>query len=123
MVHNISKYVKSHPESVSDLAYTLALKRDTMRYRTSLLAKAPDDSLNETDQINFPSVKTASPSPVSFVFTGQGAQWPQMGRELFVEYPSFAARMAHLDTVLAKVQPQGSTWSIRGEYQPIAGRI
>lgn len=116
MVKNIRKYAATHADSLSDLAYTLAVKRDTMRHRTCLLLrKTPEDGHNKTDDINFPSAKTASPSPVSFVFTGQGAQWPQMGQELFAAYPTFAARITDLDTVLEKIQPQGSTWSIRGK--------
>lgn len=116
MVENINRYADDHPDSLSNLAYTLAMKRDTMRHRTCLLlTKTPEDSQNKTDQMNFSSVKTDAPSPVSFVFTGQGAQWPQMGQELFAEYPTFASRIADLDAVLKKLQPQGSAWSIRGE--------
>lgn len=117
MVQNIQKYVEDHPGSVSDLAYTLALKRDEMRYRTCLLlTRNPQHSKNRSGQMNFPSVKTASPSPVSFVFTGQGAQWPQMGKALFTEYSTFANRIDDLDIVLEKIQSQGSKWSIRREF-------
>ncbi|KAJ0120167.1 polyketide synthase [Diaporthe amygdali] len=89
MVQNIRKYAEDHSGSVSDLAK------------------------NRSDQMNFPSVKTASPSPVSFVFTGQGAQWPQMGKALFTEYLTFANRIDDLDIVLEKIQSQGSKWSMR----------
>lgn len=119
MVENIRKYAEEHPESLSDFAYTLAMKRDIVRHRTCLLlTKTPEDTQNKTDQINFPVAKTASPSPVSLVFTGQGARWPQMGQELFTEYP---ISRAGSPLFLKKVQPQGSSWSIRGRHHLIAG--
>jgi acyl transferase domain-containing protein len=51
---------------------------------------------------------------VNFVFTGQGAQWPGMGKGLMEEFTSFAEDMHELDVVLAKL-PHPPVWTITGE--------
>ncbi|CAL3970576.1 unnamed protein product, partial [Diplocarpon coronariae] len=40
---------------------------------------------------------------IGFIFTGQGAQWYAMGRELFDAYPIFAATMERIDRYLTKL--------------------
>lgn len=121
MAHNIRGYIEKHPDRVADLAFTLAMKRDTLRHRTCLLmnpgSKETENGLCET---KFPMVKSTPPSPVSFVFTGQGAQWPQMGHEL-LDFPVFASTLHDLDNVLHKIQPKNDKWSLLGKCQSHSG--
>lgn len=67
----------------ADLAYTLAARRTRFPFRSFAVA-ADLDALAATLQAGaLPKALRAgrSDSPI-FVFTGQGAQWPAMGREL-----------------------------------------
>ncbi|CAL3970577.1 unnamed protein product, partial [Diplocarpon coronariae] len=48
---------------------------------------------------------------IGFIFTGQGAQWYAMGRELFDAYPIFAATMERIDRYLTKL---GANFSLLG---------
>lgn len=61
-------------------------------------------------------IKTGSGSfsklPIAFVFTGQGAQWPQMGKELIEEFPSFRRTIQDLDSVLQAI-PNGPSWTLQ----------
>lgn len=49
--------------------------------------------------------------PIAFVFTGQGAQWPAMGRELLLEYPVFLKTIRALDETLSRL-PHAPSWSL-----------
>ncbi|THC90671.1 hypothetical protein EYZ11_009864 [Aspergillus tanneri] len=51
---------------------------------------------------------------VGFVFTGQGAQWPQMGLELLASFPLARSCVERLDTVLQRL-PNRPTWSLYDE--------
>ncbi|KAL9091339.1 MAG: hypothetical protein Q9165_004973 [Trypethelium subeluteriae] len=51
--------------------------------------------------------------PIAFVFTGQGAQWPQMGFELIRHFPSFRNTINRLDSTLAHLTDHPPTWSLR----------
>ncbi|EEY14055.1 fatty acid synthase S-acetyltransferase [Verticillium alfalfae VaMs.102] len=53
--------------------------------------------------------KESEPLRMGFVFTGQGAQWYGMGRELFEQYPIYAAAIARADDCLRAF---GADWSL-----------
>ncbi|CAG8888828.1 unnamed protein product [Penicillium egyptiacum] len=50
---------------------------------------------------------------IGFTFTGQGAQWPQMGAQLLHEFGVFRRTIQYLDAVLSKLQKKPS-WTIEG---------
>jgi acyl transferase domain-containing protein len=52
-------------------------------------------------------------APVVWVFTGQGAQWAQMGKEIIQEHPLVSRRIDELDAILARL-PEPPLWTIRG---------
>nr|ALQ32787.1 putative polyketide synthase [Fusarium bulbicola] len=96
---------------LSDLSYTLINHRTSFPWRFSIVA----DSIKAlTDKLE------ASPSPVratvdpklGFVFTGQGAQWYAMGRELLSVYPTFSTSIFAADLYLREL---GCPWSLVGE--------
>ncbi|KAI3392455.1 hypothetical protein diail_5699 [Diaporthe ilicicola] len=81
---NIEEYVRSHPDHVDDLAYTLAQRREHLKLRSYCIIDDDTASFRVS-----PQFKSQSPRKAAFVFTGQGAQWLHMGKELMLEYPSF----------------------------------
>ncbi|KAI1846288.1 hypothetical protein JX266_007493 [Neoarthrinium moseri] len=79
--------------TLSDLAYTLNQKRSHFPWRVA----AQSSTISELrDNFRTGPLKPLNASQVprlGFVFTGQGAQWYAMGRELIYTYPTFAETM------------------------------
>ncbi|OHW97941.1 polyketide synthase [Colletotrichum incanum] len=95
----VDKHLSNPAISVKlrDLAYTLNERRSRLYHRGFLIA-------NKADGLDLPSlvrghITDQTPS-VALVFTGQGAQWPEMGRDLLQTFPLAAHCVKHLDTVL-----------------------
>ncbi|OAX79463.1 hypothetical protein ACJ72_06218 [Emergomyces africanus] len=97
-------------EFISDLAYTLSQKRSDFRWKTYVVAA----SIPELEE-NLSTVKTRPkpantdrPPRIGFVFTGQGAQYPGMGKQ-FMIYPVFRKS---LEDATAYMKALGSPWSL-----------
>jgi acyl transferase domain-containing protein len=99
--------------NVLDLARTLGTRRSKLSERGYALVG--QKTLGENLQPEFLQTvilsKTYSVHPFAFVFTGQGAQWPQMGKELLTEFPSFKQSIQELDSVLQKL-PERPGWTL-----------
>ncbi|MDW4905793.1 SDR family NAD(P)-dependent oxidoreductase [Streptomyces sp. ADMS] len=85
--------------AVTELAGTLAWRRDHFPERAAFLAAGPEElrtaltALAE-DRADATGVVTGRATPrgrTAFVFPGQGSQWRDMGRELYRDSPVFAA--------------------------------
>jgi len=76
--------------SLSSLSHTLCNRRSHYSCRLSCVAKDHVELLGKLDQASKNPSRNigAMHVPINFVFTGQGAQWPQMGRQLLVNGPT-----------------------------------
>ena len=105
-------YLSSRPESIADLSYTLALRREPLPYRAFLVA--PTNASNDALQLSSIE-KVGEYKETAFVFTGQGAQWPGMAASLLISSEIFrdsiAAMQAALETCASPPQ-----WSLRGRF-------
>ncbi|KAB8234043.1 polyketide synthase module [Aspergillus alliaceus] len=94
-----------------DVAYTLNVRRSQLFHRGYLITK-------QSHNLNFESVvrgkKSICPPKVGFVFTRQGAQWPEMGRELLKAFPVARMCIKRLDAVLRGL-PDPPSWSLYDE--------
>lgn len=94
-----------------DLCYTLANRRSYLNTKGFLLASeaAASDGF-ATDKLIVQ--KESSPClPLGFVFTGQGAQWPQMGKELLEKNHKFLTTLRRLDGILKEL-PEHPSWTL-----------
>lgn len=95
---------------ISDLAYTLSEKRSRHYYRAFTVTNS---SHIEQDSLVF-GQKAISAPKIGFVFTGQGAQWSQMGLDLVDTFPQAKAIIQKLDEVLQKL-PNPPKWKLLEE--------
>ncbi|KAI1118030.1 hypothetical protein F5Y14DRAFT_447438 [Nemania sp. NC0429] len=111
MVENFESYLSKHPERIADLAYTLANRREHLPNRTFVVGNR--------DQVGRPSpaVTVQQNLNIVMVFTGQGAQWPSMGRDLFRENTSFRSTIKALDKFLAMLGDDSPKWIIEQELR------
>lgn len=69
-------YLDTHLDRVKDLAYTLARRREHLSLRSYCIAKDRGGDENDSIPLDIsPQSKFTGTRDVSFVFTGQGAQW------------------------------------------------
>lgn len=93
--------------SLTDLAYTLSERRTHHFHRAYVVARNL-----ELQENAFVLGKINSEKPrVGFIFTGQGAQWPQMGKDLLEVFPSTRVLLQELDQVLQSL-PNAPAWSL-----------
>ena len=61
-----------------------------------------------------PSTKLKAIPKIHFIFTGQGAQWPGMGKELMQDFLAFSEDIRAMDEILAQL-PDPPNWTIEGD--------
>jgi acyl transferase domain-containing protein len=111
MVRDHQFYYMGNTSRLSDMAYTLAMKRETLSYCAFCIADGVDDwkPFNSTRHGSYDH------GMLVFVFSGQGAQWAQMGKALIESIPSFRGSMEEMDKVLQSLRDRPK-WTLRGPY-------
>ena len=97
-----------------DLAYTLSSRRSMMQWRYSFVARSHLEIMGSLEQKSFPTKIASDDLRVAFVFTGQGAQWFAMGRELINSQSQFSASLIKSDIILRGL---GSGWNLLHELR------
>ncbi|KKZ65546.1 hypothetical protein EMCG_08619 [[Emmonsia] crescens] len=104
-IKTLEIYLEKHPEAfdvhlMNNLAYTLCQRRNHLSWKVAV--SSPSSSkLIEALSTNITPQRSVDEPLIGFVFTGQGAQWDKMGRELLGTYPVFRATMETADECLA----------------------
>ncbi|KAI0879957.1 polyketide synthase [Annulohypoxylon maeteangense] len=109
LVQQISERVTQvrDKETIQNLAYTLAKGRDYLRHKSFLLVDHQDGcgKLVPVTTDGATPTGTANLLPLGFVFTGQGAQYVGMAKELMLESQHFRNTIRRLDSVLCTLAP------------------
>ncbi|MED2646764.1 type I polyketide synthase, partial [Bacillus thuringiensis] len=92
-------YLKENPEiSLSDTAYTLQKGRREFPYRTAVVANGIEDAIEKLVDTGLEKTNAMESRPLAFLFSGQGSQYINMGRDLYENEPVFRE---HVDQGLA----------------------
>ncbi|KAG6037958.1 Type I Iterative PKS [Claviceps citrina] len=94
MAKQYEDWVAKNPNAVRDVAYTLAHRREHLPHRSYAVFN------NGTLSRAAMPTKATKKHELVMVFTGQGAQWACMGRELVQSDETFRSSIRHLDKVL-----------------------
>ncbi|ROT42957.1 hypothetical protein SODALDRAFT_288666 [Sodiomyces alkalinus F11] len=101
-------------DKLPDLAYTLANRREHLAHRSFKIVGNNDLPASQGRKI------PGQPVSLVMVFTGQGAQWPRMGRELLLRDDLvFQKTIQKLDKYLEEIADPPA-WTIEGELQKSA---
>ncbi|RDW76674.1 type I polyketide synthase [Aspergillus mulundensis] len=136
MVSNTMEYLQQRkekepdmtPEQVNALMQNLAWTLTQHRTRFSWVSAIPVkysasldtviDALESPAPTSKPVRIPDTPARIGMVFTGQGAQWHAMGRELITPYPVFRATLDEAERYLNEL---GADWSLTEELSKDAG--
>lgn len=107
MAKDYQTYLREHPDRLADVAFTLSSRRERLKIRSYGVASC-------TEELKFhPGAKAVDATKVAFVFTGQGAQWVRMGKQLILHYPSVRTAIRKMDGFLQELE-HAPVWTIEG---------
>ncbi|KAL8949407.1 MAG: hypothetical protein Q9222_004476 [Ikaeria aurantiellina] len=100
----------NHVAYINDLAYTLDTCRSMLAWKSHVIVERSNDLKNLAARVSSPVCASTGVPRLAFVFTGQGAQWFAMGREL-LHYPVFASSVEAAERYNRSL---GCIWSAKG---------
>jgi acyl transferase domain-containing protein len=89
---NLLRHLEANPEvSLPDVAYTLQVGRQAFAYRRAITGPDVDSVIRKLKNLDGVPADAAEAIPrrCAFLFSGQGAQYSGMGRELYAVEPVF----------------------------------
>src|SRR5690606_34718164 len=89
--------------ALADVAYTASTGRAHFNERLALVASSHEEArqkLIEGATGRHQATASSDPAEIAFLFTGQGAQYAGMGRQLYVMHPTFRAALDDCDALL-----------------------
>ncbi|KAJ5887882.1 type I iterative PKS [Penicillium taxi] len=106
-IKRLQAYLETTTSPLADIAYTLGLRREHLPHRAFLVTQS-DGKVSSFER------STSMCAPIIFTFTGQGAQWPGMGRQLIKNVQGFRKDIQMMDRVLQMLKSK-PLWSIEDE--------
>lgn len=113
-------YLQTTPESLADLCFTANTGRSHFKHRLSMVLANKNEAASsklalarrlaafvageQVAQLAQGTVPQTGTSKIAFLFTGQGAQYVGMGRELYQTEPVFRQVLEECDEILRKQQ-------------------
>ncbi|KAF7533432.1 hypothetical protein G7054_g7092 [Neopestalotiopsis clavispora] len=107
-MEQLTIFLEQHPEVfqkglMRNLAYTLCQRRSHLPWRVAVTAKSASELAEALASSDIKPTRTSQAPKVAFVYTGQGAQWHAMGRELLGRYKVFSNVIHAADDCLKRL--------------------
>ncbi|KAI2467435.1 putative polyketide synthase [Annulohypoxylon bovei var. microspora] len=98
--------------NLDDLSHTLATRRSPFQWRSSVVAQNVESLVKSLGADSLGRNRVLGHISTIFVFTGQGAQWAQMGYHLLLGDNEFSRSISLSEAIL---QSLGAQWSLIDE--------
>jgi len=95
-----------------NLAYTIGQRRSFLPWKIVIPARTLAEVVEATSESRLIPQRSVKSPRLGYIFTGQGAQWYAMGRELMSAYPVFKSAIKKSDRFLESL---GAQFSLIGE--------
>lgn len=101
----LQAYLKANPSSqLSDIAFTLSLGRSHFAERVAIIANSTAEALKKIESREVIRESKAKKAPkIAFIFSGLGAQHPQMARVLYQTDPTFKEWIDRCALIVSKL--------------------
>ncbi len=97
---------------LGDLAFTLGQRRSLFAWKVAYVANSVASVVQKLEKPDITPLRSLKAPQIGFVFTGQGAQWHGMGRELLASNSIFASA---IDAATKAVLKFGASYNLRDE--------
>ncbi|ETS81066.1 hypothetical protein PFICI_06068 [Pestalotiopsis fici W106-1] len=107
-MEQLTIFLEQHPEVfqkglMRNLAYTLCQRRSHPPWKVAVTAKSASELAEALASSDTKPARTSQVPKIAFVYTGQGAQWHAMGRELLGRYHIFSNVIQEADDCLKRL--------------------
>jgi acyl transferase domain-containing protein/NADPH:quinone reductase-like Zn-dependent oxidoreductase len=109
VMQNLGIYLEQRPEVfqndlLSNLAYTLGQRKSLHPWRVAITASSGVELVETLSSGKVLAAKQELEAlRLGWIFTGQGAQWWAMGKELYQQYPIYASALDRADAHLRSI--------------------
>lgn len=119
---NLLSYLKDNsraadPMFLRNLVFTLGQRRSLLAWKIAYVTDSRENLIQQLEQTEPGPLRTTKEPEMAFIFTGQGAQWYRMGRELIFNYPVFASA---IDTITMTLIDMGASYSLKGMHEKVS---
>ena len=111
-VHLSSQQGSNSADFLDNLAFTLCERRSVLPWKAAFHVPSLPRLIEAISSEKLKFSKELRARILGFAFTGQGAQWYAMGRELINRYPIFRTSLVLADAIVKKL---GASWSLLGK--------
>ncbi|KAL3457362.1 hypothetical protein BJX64DRAFT_295952 [Aspergillus heterothallicus] len=109
-IANLALYLEQHPDTyLADLSYTTCARRMQHNFRVATTVSSIEAlqkflrGASEKDALAGARPVPSDAPPICFTFTGQGAYYKGIARDLFVAIPSFHEEVLQLDHIVRRL--------------------
>jgi len=115
LISNYHNYLQTHPElGVADICYTANTGRSHFNHRLAVVASNQQDlaeklrDYQQTEEVtgvfSGELENNTTTAKIAFLFTGQGSQYVNMGRQLYQQAPVFREAINQCDQILTTLE-------------------